>query len=157
MERDALLSFIAKAHQCTYAAPRAIKREFKVKPFLPEHTDFDFSDGEWGYHDSYAGQLWPPGKEVVFYKRKPVWCMSYQGKALTDDKAFVERVYGFLKQALLQAPDDAPFRGPEEYCEDEWRYSFTYEGDASYFVGREVVEYQGEVVFFQDVMGTLIK
>ena len=97
MDSRQLLSFIARAHQHTYAAPKAIKEEFSVKSFLPRHKEYDFSEGDWGYHDSFAGHVWPPGKEIVFFKGEPVWCMSYQGKSLPADKSFIEQVYAFLR------------------------------------------------------------
>ena len=71
--KQELLKFIAKAHRHTYAAPKKIKAKYKCKtPILPKHKDYDFIDCDWRYHDSYAGWLMAPGKEIVFYKNKPV-------------------------------------------------------------------------------------
>tara|TARA_Y100000310_G_C20199142_1_gene586053 strand:- start:112 stop:591 length:480 start_codon:yes stop_codon:yes gene_type:complete len=159
MNKESLLKFIAKAHRNTYAAPKEIKMKHKCEtPILPEHTDYDFVEGNFRYHDSYAGWSWPPGKEVVFFEGKPVWCMSYQGK-INDDlgKKFTEKVYRFLKKALMNFDENTPFRGPSNFQEDDFEYSFSFEGDYSYFVGKEVVKHKGEEVFFQDVMGSLIK
>ena len=51
---------------------------------------------------------------------------------------------------------DIPFRGLDGFKEGDFEYRFSFEGDYSYFVGREAVLYKGEEVFFQDVMGSLI-
>ena len=93
MNKTKLLNFIAKAHKNTYAAPKEIKAKYKVEPLLPGHKDYDFVDGDFRYHDSYAGWKWPPGKEIIFYKDKPIWCMSYQGKLLKEDPD--EKIYAF--------------------------------------------------------------
>lgn len=153
-----LLEFIFKAHKNTYAAPKEVKVKFKADPILPGHKDYDYVEKEWRYHDSYSGWFWPPGKEVVFFQGKPVWCMSYQGKAkegLTEE--FVEEIYSFLKKALMNVNEEKPFRGPDNFSEGDFEYSFSMEGDYSYFIGKEIVKYKGEEVFFQDVMGSLIK
>jgi|TARA_B100002003_G_C13995681_1_gene480900 hypothetical protein len=159
MNQKKLLKFIAKAHRNTYAAPKEIKAKYKCKkPILPGHKDYEFIDGDFIYHDSYSGWKMAPGKEVIFYKNKPVWCMSYQGNV--DEKLseeFVEEIYSFLKKALMNFKDNIPFRGLNGFKEGDFEYKFSFKGDYSYFVGRESVFYKGKEVFFQDVMGSVIK
>jgi len=171
--KDSLLEFIATAHRHTYAAPKEIKNKYKCKiPIQPGHKDYDFIDGIWRYHDSYAGRIWAPGKEVVFFNEKPVWTMSYQGKVKEElpwtmsyqgrtekglSEEFIENMYSFLKKSLMNFDDKQPFRGPPEFREHAFEYSFSMEGDFSYFTGKESITYEGEEVFFQDVMGCLIK
>jgi hypothetical protein len=159
MDKDTLIGFIAKAHRNTYAAPQEIKSKYKCKiPILPEHKDYDFVDGDWRYHDSYAGSSWAPGREVVFFKDEPVWCMSYQGQTLGDlSTEFIDETFEFLKKALRKFTDEIPFRGLDGFEEGDFKYSFTFKGDYSYFTGRESVFHKGKEVFFQDVMATLIK
>jgi hypothetical protein len=159
MDKKTLLEFITNAHKHTYAAPKEIKKQYKCEtPILSGHKDYEFVEGDFKYHDSYAGWSWPPGKEVIFYKEKPVWCMSYQGKANDDlSEEFIEKIYSFLKQALMNIDKDMPFRGPKEFSEGDFRYTFKIKGNYSYFVGQERVFYKEESVFFQDVMGSLIK
>lgn len=157
INKKELLEFIHKAHQNTYAASKEIKKQYNVDPILPDHKDYDFKEEEWRYHDSYAGWFWPPGKEIIFYREKTVWCMSYQGKALSENKIFVEEIYAFLKRALLHVNKSNPFRGPKKYTEKEFTYTFNYEGNYEYFIGREQITHKKKEVFFQDVMGSLIK
>ena len=149
MDKDTLIGFIAKAHRNTYAAPQEIKSKYKCKiPILPEHKDYDFVDGDWRYHDSYAGSSWAPGREVVFFKGQTLGDLS--------DK-FIDETFEFLKKALRGFTNEIPFRGLDGFEEGDFRYSFTFEGDYSYFTGRESVFHKGKEVFFQDVMATLIK
>ena len=53
--------------------------------------------------------------------------------------------------------DSMPFRGPKEFVDGGFRYSFELRGDYKYFTGRESIIYKGIEVFFQDIMGELIK
>jgi len=159
MNENKLLKFIHEAHQHTYAAPREIKKKYRSKkPVYEGHKEYTFTNKNFKYIDSYAGWKWPPGKELVFYNKKPIWCMSYQGK-ISDNlsKVFIEKVYSFLKKALMQSPEKMPFRGPKKYSEGNFRYNFKIEGNYKYFAGRESVNYKGKKVFFQDIMGSLIK
>lgn len=160
MDKKTLLEFIAKAHRHTYAAPKEISKKYKCKePILKGHKDYDFSEGDFRYHDSYAGRFWAPGREVVFFKEKPVWCMAYQGQhsGKYGNDFFEEKVFTFLRKAMMSFDDNMPFRGPKELVEGDFKYTFEIEGDYTYFKGQERILYKGESVFFQDVMGELIK
>jgi len=155
-----LLKFIATAHRNTYAATTKVKKQHKCEvPILPKHRDYEFFEGDFSYYDSYAGSIWAPGREVVFFKRTPVWAMAYQGKSsLAHSQHFFENaVFPFLKEALRNSTDDMPFRGPVEFSDGDFQYTFEINGDYSYFTGKETITYIGEVVFSQDVMGSLIK
>ena len=158
MESKELLEFIFNAHKHTYAAPKEIKQKFKVDPILPNHKDYDFVQGDWRYHDSYSGWWSAPGKEIVFYRDVPVWCMSYQGQAdKSRSEDFVDEVFAFLKKALMSVDSSIPFRGPRLFVDGDFKYVFEFEGDYSYLVGKESIFYAGERVFFQDIMCSLIE
>jgi len=159
LDKNSLLKFITFAHKNTYAAPQEIKFKYKCKtPILEGHRDYDLIDGDWRYHDSYAGIHWAPGREVVFFKEQPVWCMSYQGQTadgLTDN--FIEKLFEFLKSVMRNIDEKAPFRGPKSFKDKDFEYSFVMKGDYKYFIGRESIIYKSKIVFFQDVIGELIK
>jgi len=159
MKASSLLKFLTLAHRNTYAAPKEVKQQYKcLSPILEGHKDYDFVQGEWRYHDSYAGSSWAPGREVVFFRNKPVWSMSYQGQTVAGlSNKFIEEMFEFLKNALRHFKEDQPFRGPSLFSEGNFEYRFEMKGDYQYFVGRESISYYGKEVFFQDVMGTLIK
>ena len=159
MNKISLLEFIATAHRNTYAGSDEVRLRNKSRvPILDGHIDYDFVKGDWRYHDSYAGVQWAPGREVVFFKGKPVWCMSYQGQTV-DGLAteFVEETFEFLKKALMNMNVSMPFRGPSKFSDGEFEYRFEMKGDYKYFTGRESIRYKKKEIFFQDVMGTLIK
>lgn len=101
-----------------------------------------------------------PGREVVFLNNEPVWAMSYQGTPTMElgEEFFQKRAFPFLREALMNFDDKLPFRGPESFTRDPFKYTFEIEeGDYKYFKGRERVSFDGVTVFFQDVMGSLIK
>lgn len=160
IDKKELLGFIARAHKNTYAAPKELREKHKCKePILSGHKDYHFKEGDWEYHDSYAGSDWAPGREVVFLKGTPVWAMSYQGKhnEKYPSEFFQEQAFPFLKTALRNVSEDMPFRGPSRFKEGDFEYQFNIEGDFQYFKGRETITFKGIEVFFQDVMGELIK
>jgi hypothetical protein len=160
INRDELLGFIANAHKHTYAAPKEIKKQHKLEtPFLPGHKCYYFKDGEWEYYDGYAGGGWAPGREVVLLRGNPIWAMSYQGKHNENypENFFQDEVFPFLKKALMNIDDSMPFRGPKEFNEGDFRYSFDINGDYKYFTSKEIITHKGIEVFFQDIMGELIK
>ena len=160
INKDELLGFIAEAHRNTYAAPKEIKSKHKCEtPILEGHKDYHYKRGDWEYHDSYAGSSWAPGREVVFHNGEPVWCMAYQGQhnGDYDDDFFQNEAFSFLKKALRNMNDSMPFRGPTEFEDGDFKYTFQLDGDYNYFKGREAIHHKGVEVFFQDVMGELIK
>ena len=156
------LQFLAKAHRHTYAAPKEIKQRYRcATPILPGHRDYHFVDGDWAYHDSYSGKLWAPGSEVTFYKDEPFWRMSYQGQTPEGiPEEFAEEAFDKgLKPALMNFPDNMPFRGPPYFRSGDFEYFFKIlQGDWKYFLAKEwIVHKRVKEVFFQDVMGSLIK
>ena len=160
MDKIALIAFITKAHRHTYAAPNEVrKRHLCEIPVSQGHTDHEYSEGDLRYHDSYAGSTWAPGREVVFYKEDPIWCMAYQGQNNSEygEQFFQEQAFPFLKRALMNFEDGTPFRGPREFSEGDFKYTFEMHGDYDYFKGQERISYKGDSVFFQDVMGSLIR
>ena len=159
MDEKSLLEFIARAHGNTYAAPKEIKFLYSCKiPILEKHKDYDFTDGDWRYHDSYAGSIWAPGREVVFYKGEPVWSMAYQGKTIDGlSEELVDETFTFLKTALINADERMPFRGPRAFAKGDFDYRFLMTGDYRYFTGEEAIAYKRTIIFTQNVMGILVK
>ena len=156
---NALLSFIYNAHSHTYAAPEEIRKKFTISSFpILDHKAYSFTEGDWKYQDFYAGFKYPPGKEIIYFKDKPVWTMAYQGKIESNfSNDFIEEIYRFLKLALRESKTDMPFRGPAYFKQGDFEYSFSINGDYTYFVGKEIIRKNGDIVFFQDIMGSMIK
>ena len=121
------------------------------------HQEYLYREKDWLCFDSYAGHTFPPGKEIVFYKNKPFWAMSYQGQYINNEKTTPKEAYEFLKDALRNTTPSSPLRGPKKYIKGDWEYIFKKEGGWEYFTGKEKVYYQKKLIFFQDIMGSIIK
>lgn len=153
------LKFVLKAHRHTYAAPKEIRDKHRMQiPFLPGHKCYYYPDGDWEYYDGYIGSEMAPGREFFSYKGMPFSAMSYQGQQNQSypDEFFQNQVFPFLREALMKATEDIPFRGLNGFRDKNLLYGFTIKGNWKYFKAREKIIYipDGNEVFFQDVMGS---
>ncbi|MBD3155384.1 MAG: hypothetical protein GF368_01890 [Candidatus Aenigmarchaeota archaeon] len=149
-----LCQFLVKAKIQTYAGDGK-----RVEPERSDFKELEFSEGEWCYRDSYTGFYRAPGQEVVRYKGKPIWIMSYSGgmKPKYHEKLkFSKQTYNFLKEALKRVKVSSPFRGPESFKKGDYEYINKVEGNVKAFKGEEKIFYKGEEVFSQDYIGGLI-
>jgi hypothetical protein len=53
----------------------------------------------------------------------------------------------FLKLALRNVPEEAPYRGPSTYQEGKYAYTCQWEGTTGCFKGEEVVTMDGQVIY----------
>ena len=95
-EIAALTRFIVKAKLSTFASNGG-----SVPASQPESHDMEFTDGDWMYRDSFFGTQDFIGCEVVYYKGKPVWGMTYFGRVLHPETS-KSTLWTFLKTSLLQ-------------------------------------------------------
>jgi hypothetical protein len=113
-----------------------------------------YSNGDWSYHDNYFGGEPYGGREVVFYKDKPVWMMVYYGWVV--DGIDTDRVYPVLGKALSNSTIDKPYRGPDEYLEGSSIYANDMEGDVENFRGEERIYDGEELLYIARYMGGLV-
>ena len=67
------------------------------------------------------------------------------------------QTFEFLKKALSQ--DEEGFeslRGPHEFADGDWKYSYSKEGDIADFYGYEEITYKGEKVFWHRAVGGIL-
>ena len=81
--------------------------------------------------------------------------MVYYGHVDKEYKN-LDKIYGFLKQALLKMPENEPYRGPRELIELDWRYSNKPKGNLFQYAGEERIYYQGKEIFRTNYFGGLI-
>lgn len=151
---EELKKFLLKANENGYAGDGK-----EVKAQRPGFDEIEYKDGDYLFHDSYAGHYFAPGQEVVYYKSKPVWAMAYAGgmnfKHHGDEK-ITKQTFTFLKKALLKMDPEKPFRGPEFYKEGDFEYHSQVMGDVMDFAGSELINYKGDEVFSQNFIGGVI-
>ena len=152
---EELAKFLVKAKVNTYATIDKMK-------ITPERLGFDeleYKEGDFYYRDSYCGFFQAPGMEIVRFKGNPIWTLAYSGgmlEGLQEDVKYANQVFTFLKDALKNVPVEIPFRGPENFTNDEWKYINKVEGNIVRFIGKEKILHQGREVFSQDYIGGIV-
>ena len=141
------MSFLIKAKQATYAGKGAETESSRVKSH-----DLIYREGEYMYYDTYLGGDKFAGEEALWISENPYWSMNYVGRVTGDNFSG-----DFLKEALLNVPEDKPFRGPDEYVNGDYAYKCSIDGDFEWFQGYETISYKGEIIYECYFHGGLIK
>ena len=139
---ESLATFLEEANLNTYANEKAEK----VSPLRPGSRDYHFEKGDLVYHDTFFGGKKFIGEEVIYKNNTPVWGMNYYGFTLNE---FIsEGLFdSILRPALMSGSgDNIPVRGPKEFINGEWKYTFTADGSLENFTGLEEISKNGEVV-----------
>ena len=87
----------------------------------------------------------------------PIWGMNYYGVTL-DDSLSEEAVDNALRPALIKVGEDdiLPVRGPKEFENNGYKYTFEVTGDLNYFTGTETISKDGIKVYQLKCHGGLI-
>ena len=146
-----LCEFLVKAKRATYAAG-----DSAVETRNEDHSKtLVFEEGDWKYHDNYFGGEPYGGREVVFYKKKPVYMMVYFG-AVADSVSDIKKVYGILMEALTLIPNDKPYRGPLVHTSGDFLYKNSSTGAVGDFHGKEVILENGVEIYSANYIGGLV-
>jgi hypothetical protein len=81
--------------------------------------------------------------------------MNYYGAMTVAE--IPEGFSAFLKAALRQVPEDAPYRGPRTWQEGAYAYACRWEGDLGHFRGDEQIWLAGQVIYTLDFHGGAIQ
>jgi hypothetical protein len=150
MDLKELKKFILEASHNTFASGN----EEIGKKEEDKSTSIAYSNGDWEYHDNYFGGEPYGGREVVFFKGKPVWMMVYYG--WVTEGVNTDRVYPILGKALSNSTVKKPYRGPDEYIEGTTIYANDLEGDVESFRGEERIYDGEELLYIARYMGGLV-
>lgn len=141
-----LTTFLVTAKSRTYAAGDSAEEEL-----VDGARQFVYHDGPFKYRDRYYGFNPFGGEEVVWQDGKPIWCMNYWGKVITQyvsgavwsEMPSPEAIYRFLRRALREVDKGLPLRGPlGGFDEGEWTYRATRHGSLEAFDGSEMIGYR---------------
>lgn len=143
---DELIHFLLHAKRRTYAGQRD---ETTVMPLLPGAKQLEYLEAPFFYRDIYFGLRSFIGQETVYFRKRPVWAMSYSGGTVAEITAQdeISHIYDFLRQALGQVAYERPFRGPQIYHGGAFRYLDATQGDISRFRGEEMIMYGDKRVY----------
>lgn len=150
-----LKKFLVKASTKTYASSDdKYKKEEK-----DGSVTFEYKDGDWKYNDNYLGANSFGGREVIYYKDKPIWVMTYYGQVY-EDKPAAKLVPDFLRKALTRVADsmdlEVPARGPKKYKEGDFSYLSNTDGKITAFTGEEFILKDGDEVYCAVYNGGLL-
>ena len=139
-DKRAFVQFLIAAKRATYAGSGELE-----PPSRPGSKDLGYRAGEYAYLDSYLGDREFVGEEAVWAEGQPVWGMNYYGRLLVE--AEPEGFGKFLKKALRQAPQEAPFRGPSSLQEGRFEYRCNWVGELFWFDGKEEIYLDGNKIY----------
>jgi hypothetical protein len=136
--RETFSEFLVRAKLKTYAAEGD---DALVEPALRGARQLEYREPPFFYRDVYFGAAFFVGQEVVYLESDPVWSMSYAGGVTHsyNNPADLERIYGFLREALLLVQPDRPFRGPKRFSNTGLYYEDMSQGTVESFWGYEVI------------------
>lgn len=154
MNKD-LIEFLIEAKKQTYANENV---EMSASTRTGSH-DYEYSSKGMTYHDTYFGGTNFMGEEVVYLNdTTPIWGMNYYG--ITLDESFSEEAMDkALRPALLQVGTDdiIPVRGPKEYLNGEYKYTFNVKGNIDCFEGEESIYKNDIKIYSLKCHGGIIK
>ncbi|OGK37893.1 hypothetical protein A3B02_01735 [Candidatus Roizmanbacteria bacterium RIFCSPLOWO2_01_FULL_42_14] len=150
MDKELLVQFLLSSNMAGYAGG-------EEKQWIKESdgsTTIPFREGAWCSHDNFFGGEPYGGRVVVFYENKPYWMMVYYGwvEGMVESKP----IYEVLQHALMEMPQDYPYRGPEKYEEGDYVYSNSWQGEVDRFSGSEQITKNGVLVYKADYLGGLV-
>lgn len=146
--------FLIEAKKQTYANA-SIKRTTSSRL---NSVDYEYQNGDMLYHDTYFGTTNFIGEEVVYQDNKVLWAMNYHGTTI-DDKISEEAMDKALRPALMLVGEEdiIPVRGPKEFINGEYRYTFEAEGSLANFNGLETIYKNDTKIYELRCSGGLIK
>lgn len=150
-----LHNFLIEAKKETYANENVEK----VKSTRRGSHDYEYTKDNWTYHDTYFGGTDFQGQEVVYQQEDtPIWGMIYYGRTL-DESLSEEAMDKALRPALMQVGQDdiIPVRGPKEFENQGYQYTFKVTGDLTSFEGEETIEKEGNKVYTLKCHGGIIR
>ncbi len=128
-DEAALRAFLIYAKTNAYAAKAA-----EVAPSRPQSHDYRVERDGYAYIDTYVGGERFAGEEAVWRGDCPIYAMNYVGRVLNDDFNG-----DFLKAALLEAPLELPYRGPEFFQQGDSLYRCKVNGGLDWYQGYEEI------------------
>lgn len=143
---EKLTQFLIRAKKATYAG----KGSETASSRTASH-DLVYEEDNLKYYDSYFGGDKFVGEEVMWINNIPYWSMNYAGHVTGENFSG-----DFLKRALLEVPQDKPFRGPLNYSEGDYVYTCIVDGDFEWFQGYETITYKNKEIYELFFHGSII-
>lgn len=157
---EEILNFLIEAKKNTYANGNALKAASSRQGSNDYHYEGVVNNKKAIYHDTYFGGEQFMGEEVVYLdSSKPIWGMNYYGNTIEKELS-EEAMDNALRPALMQVGVDKsvlPLRGPSEFINGEYRYTFKHTGTMQNFIGLERIYKNDKLIFELKCFGGIIK
>ncbi|HEY1348291.1 MAG TPA: DUF5680 domain-containing protein [Ktedonobacteraceae bacterium] len=152
---DELIHFLLHAKRQTCAGQG---NQAPVAPLLPGARQQEYYEAPFLYRALSFGQASFVGQETVYFRGRPIWAMSYAGGVLPTvvHPEERDRIAVFLQQALQLVTYERPFRGPQRYSTEPYRYLDSTQGDLTRFRGEEIIMRTSERVYDARYAGGLL-
>lgn len=150
-----LQNFLIEAKKETYANGTVEK----AKSTRRGSSDYEYKNDKYSYHDTYFGGTDFQGQEVVYQQDDtPIWGMIYYGRTL-DESLSEEAMDNALRPALMRVGEDdtIPVRGPKEFENQGYKYTFKVTGDLTNFEGEETIKKEGKEIYTLKCHGGMIR
>ena len=132
-----LKNFLIEAKKQTYANANIEKSPSSRL----NSNDYEYRNENMIYHDTYFGGTKFIGEEIVYIDNQTFWGMNYYGITL-DESLGEEAMDNALCPALMMVGDDTdiiPVRGPKQFINGDYKYTFQVDGTLESFIGTETV------------------
>ncbi len=150
VRKEEVAKFLTEANKAGYASGQ----ERKWTKEDDSSTTIAYRSGDWRFHDNFFGGEPYGGREVIFYREKPVWIMVYYGWVDKTERD-VRSVYGFLQAALKGIKPDE-IRGPTAFQKDGLTYANSCTGDFGRFEGEESISRDDQIIYRAGYSGGLV-
>ena len=150
-----LSEFLIEAKKQTYANEQVEKQESSRKG----SKDYEYQAKGMIYHDTFFGGTNFMGQEVVYKDDDtPFWGMNYYGNTL-DNNLSEEAIDKALRPALMMVGEEdiLPVRGPKEFINGDYKYTFEVSGTLECFEGKEKISKGGHIIYELICIGGIIK
>lgn len=138
-----LIDFVLQSKISSYASDG----EGREKKFDDGSVGFEITSDGYRYLDRYYGFNPFVGSEQIFGDdNKLLWVMNYFGEVLPNGSD-PERIYSFLREAMRLITPEYPFRGPELFEKQNYRYENKQYGSFDHFHGIEKIYENSEEVY----------
>ena len=152
MNTKQLSKFLVKAKINTYAS----SGEGGEKVLFDGSKELEFVEKEFRYRDRYFGYSPFIGEEIVWQNGKAIWGMNYYGEIISEIIS-AKQIYQFLQEALKKVTENKPFRGPDNFKENDFKYINEIKGMVEKFEGCETIFYKEELVYELNYYGGAVK
>jgi hypothetical protein len=138
-----LIDFIIQSKISSYASAG----EGREKKFDDDSVGFEIISDGYRYLDQFNGFNPFAGSEKVFGEgNELLWVMNYFGEILPSGSD-PKKIYYFLREAMRLITPEYPFRGPNSYENQNYRYVNQQYGSFNRFHGIEKIFENDEEVY----------